>query len=603
MTKRYFFIIFIFIEITIFSIFYINYNSKKQTILNSTNKLVKSQFKTINDSFQTLANTVFKGYINSKEILNSFEVKNRNRLFKLLHSDYKYLRLIDFEQVHFHLPNNKSFLRMHKPNRYGDDLSNIRYSVKYVNKNKKAISGLEMGRVLPGFRFVYPLYNNNNYIGSVETSFSIKAFIKKLEKVYNVHVHFLLNKNIYNDKVFQKYKQYYSSSIESNDFILLKRAIYHKGEKKEKYIKEFYQKNLKNFLKDNINKKGTFSFEIKLNSSAFKNSHKIVTFLNLKNIQNRNIGYFVIYQDNKELKEIEEEFYENILLFSIIHILLFFYIYKELSTKLILEKKVKEKTKELKILNNSLEKKIKEEVKKSKKAQEQLYEYEKLAQMGELIGNIAHQWRQPLSAISVAASGLKLADELKILNSNDIKEHTNSIIKNTKQLSNTIDTFRDFTTQNSKIKYCLIQDCIKDSLHMIKPSLETNHIKLETSLSESRAIYKYLVPNDISQIVINIVNNSKDALIKNSIENPHIKISLEIYKDYFKILFQDNAKGIKKDIINKIFEPYFTTKHQGQGVGLGLHICRKIVTNKLNGTIEVQSCNMGTKFIVKIPFK
>ncbi|WP_258238883.1 cache domain-containing protein [Arcobacter sp. CECT 8985] len=149
--------------------------------------------------------------------------------------------------MHFHLPNNHSFLRLHKPNIYNDDLTNSRYSVNYVNKYKKKISGLEMGNIFLGFRYVYPLFEHGKYIGSVETSLGIEAFTNRLEKLYNIKVK---NEN--------------------------------------------------------------------------KLSHKIVTFLQLKNIENKNIGYFVIYKKNNKLEKIEEEVTKEYFAFNLINILVFY---------------------------------------------------------------------------------------------------------------------------------------------------------------------------------------------------------------------------------------------------------------------------------------
>lgn len=134
-------------------------DSKKITLLNAANRVVTTQFNTVYNSFETLANTVFKGYINKPKIIEAFANKEREVLYNLLKEDYEYLSAINFKQIHFHLPNNDSFLRMHKPEYFGDDLTDIRYSVKYVNQYHKPIMGLEMGRVVPGFRYVYPLFD------------------------------------------------------------------------------------------------------------------------------------------------------------------------------------------------------------------------------------------------------------------------------------------------------------------------------------------------------------------------------------------------------------------------------------------------------------
>ncbi len=600
MKKFYIICIFIIITFITFTLLSKTYNNKKKNILANATNTVTAQYNTIFDFFDTLSNTVFSGYINRPEILDSFESRNREQLYNLLKDDYKYLTSVNFNQIHFHLPNNYSFLRMHKPSLHSDDLSNNRFSVKYVNRYKKPINGLEMGRIVPGFRYVYPLYKQENYLGSIETSFSINAFINRLEKVYNVHVHFLLDKEVFNKKIFDIFRGYYETSIESNDYILLKRENFTKIRTQEDYIKKQYASSLKQFIEDSLKNKKNFSFEMLVYSTKGEHYHKIVTFLELYNIQKEKIGYFVVYQNNKELNELEKQLYENYLIFSIIYFLILAYILKELSVKKQLEKKVFFKTKELNELNHSLEKRIQDEVEKSLKQEEQLYQFEKMAQMGEMIGNIAHQWRQPLTAISVASSGLKLADELNILDKNEIKNYANVIIKNTNYLSNTIDMFRDYTFKNSESKDVIIQDLIYETMDILSATLKNDRIKLITDITD-KIIIKKLLANDLSQAIINIVNNASDALMINKIENPWIKISLLKKEKFFTIIIEDNAKGIDKEIINKIFDPYFTTKHQAQGVGLGLHLTRKAIISRLKGSLEVSNSENGAVFYINIP--
>ncbi|RXI46722.1 hypothetical protein CRU99_03060 [Malaciobacter mytili] len=600
MKKFYIICTFIIITFITFSLLSKTYNNKKRNILENATNTVMAQYNTIFDSFDTLANTVFFGYINRPEILNSFENRNREQLYNLLKKDYDYLTSINFNQVHFHLPNNYSFLRMHKPSLHSDDLSDIRFSVKYVNRYKRPINGIEMGRIVPGFRYVYPLYKEEKYLGSIETSFSINAFINRLEKVYNVHVHFLLDKEVFNKKIFDIFKGYYETSIESKNYILLKRENFYKKRNEEKNIIKQYESSLKSFIEDSIKNKDNFSFEMQIFTEDGQHFHKIVTFLELFNIQKEKIGYFVVYQNNNELNDIEKQLNENYLIFSLIYFLILAYILKEVSTKKQLEEKVFFKTKELNELNQSLENRIQEEVEKSLKQEEQLYQYEKMAQMGEMIGNIAHQWRQPLTAISVASSGLKLADELNILDKHEIKNYANVIIKNTNYLSNTIDIFRDYTFKNSNIKDVIIQDLIYETIDILSATLKNEKIKLITDITDE-LIIKNLLANDLIQAIINIVNNAKDALLINKIEAPWIKISLLKKEKFFTIIIEDNANGIEKEIMPKIFDPYFTTKHQAQGVGLGLHLTRKAIVNRLKGSLEVNNSINGAIFYINIP--
>lgn len=551
------------------------------------------------NSFETIANTVYRGYIDNENVLKLFAQKDREKLYDYLKYDYIYLESIDFRQIHFHTPKNHSFLRMHKPERYGDDLTDIRYSVNFVNSYKESISGLEMGRVVPGFRYVYPLSYNDKHIGSVETSFSVKAFIHKLEEVYDVHTHFLLNKEVFEKKIFDSYRKYYEISIESDKYITLLRNNNEENKKLESMLQKVFRTDLQKKLDDGFKSNNIFGIEIE--TENIKPTHKIATFLLLKNIQKQNIGYFVVYQDSKELLQLESDFTTFLLAITLINILLTFVFYKETTKKESFEKEVNLKTQELKELNESLEKKIEKEVEKTRHQEQQLFEIEKMAQMGEMIGNIAHQWRQPLSAISTSASGVKLQQEFGNLKSEKLIEYMDGIVKNTQYLSEIIDTFRDFIREEKKLEEIILQDTLKTVIEITHASLKNNFIEVHEEIDYKNPIKIKTISKELSQVLINIFNNAKDVIKERKTDNAWIRISLKKTDSIAYITIEDNAGGIPRETISKIFDPYFTTKHQSIGTGLGLHMSRKIVTESLKGKLYAQNSNHGAQFTIELP--
>ncbi|RXK06473.1 ATP-binding protein [Halarcobacter bivalviorum] len=550
-------------------------------------------------SFETIANTVYRGYIDNENVLKLFAQKDREKLYDYLKYDYIYLESIDFRQIHFHTPKNHSFLRMHKPERYGDDLTDIRYSVNFVNSFKEPISGLEMGRVVPGFRYVYPLSYNDKHIGSVETSFSVKAFIHKLEEVYDVHTHFLLKKEVFEKKIFDSYRKYYEISIESDKYITLLRNSNEETKKIESMLQKVFRTDLQKKLNDGFKSNKIFGIEIE--TKNIKPTHKIATFLLLKNIQKQNIGYFVVYQDSQELLQLESEFTKFLLAITLINILLTFVFYKETTKKESFEKEVNLKTQELKELNESLEEKIKKEVEKTRYQEQQLFEIEKMAQMGEMIGNIAHQWRQPLSVISTSASGVKLQQEFGNLNSEKLIEYMDGIVKNTQYLSETIDTFRDFIREEKKLEEIILQDTLKTVIEITHASLKNNFIEVHEEIDYKNPIKIKTISKELSQVLINIFNNARDVIKERKTDNAWIRISLKKTDSIAYITIEDNAGGIPRETISKIFDPYFTTKHQSIGTGLGLHMSRKIVTESLKGKLYAQNSNHGAQFTIELP--
>jgi signal transduction histidine kinase len=226
-----------------------------------------------------------------------------------------------------------------------------------------------------------------------------------------------------------------------------------------------------------------------------------------------------------------------------------------------------------------------------------------MSQMGELIGNIAHQWREPLSVISTAASGMKIKKELNILSDSDFISYSQSIVDNSIHLSNTIDEFRDYIKESHRKKEIIIQDRLQTALSLVESTFSFNGIKIVKGYIEKDDIHFKLVLGDLLQVLISILNNSKDALLINNIENKWIRYELFLIDINVLITIEDSAFGINDDIIEKIFNPNFTTKGKDNGTGIGLYSARDIIVNKLKGTLEVENTKNGAKFFIKFPLK
>ena len=167
-------------------------------------------------------------------------------------------------------------------------------------------------------------------------------------------------------------------------------------------------------------------------------------------------------------------------------------------------------------------------------------------------------------------------------------------------MSNTIEDFTNFFNPDKRKTLFSIKDSINEALSIMQKLIYQNTLKITCNKSDFNVLG---VSNELSQVIINFVQNSNDAYTKNSIEKKviYIDINEDIHKNFVIITYTDNAGGIKDDIFEKIFEPYFSTKHSSKGTGLGLFMSKMIIEKSLNGTITVQQINQGTKFIIKIP--
>jgi len=255
---------------------------------------------------------------------------------------------------------------------------------------------------------------------------------------------------------------------------------------------------------------------------------------------------------------------------------------------------------------NSMRENLLKEIEKNRKSDSILAQQTKMAAMGEMIGNIAHQWRQPLSVITTAASGIKIEHEMKMLTDERLMESLDGITKSAKHLSSTIDDFRDFFKQDKEVNTFNIKGTFSKTLSLISNQFQNNEIII---IDKIDSVIITGLENELIQVLINILNNSRDELINK--ENQSLLIFINVYeKDSFMIIeIKDNAGGIEEDIITRIFEPYFTTKHKAQGTGIGLYMSEEIISKHMNGSIMVKNESFeykdieytGAKFKIKIP--
>ncbi|MEA3354044.1 MAG: hybrid sensor histidine kinase/response regulator [Campylobacterota bacterium] len=223
----------------------------------------------------------------------------------------------------------------------------------------------------------------------------------------------------------------------------------------------------------------------------------------------------------------------------------------------------------------------------------------KIASLGEMIGNISHQWRQPLSFITTTLTTLQVNKECGIeLSEEKTYELYNNIIESVQDLSKTLDDFRNFfNPDNDKKKEFNIGETIHGLSSILSDIFKNSTVVFHCQVED---IIFYGNENILIQALLNLFNNAKDAT--EDMENAIIKVGCTLIDKQIIITIEDNGVGIKKDIIDKIFEPYFTTKHQSQGTGIGLYMTNQIVTKHLKGNIAVQSEPGSTIFTIYLPY-
>ncbi|WP_373035263.1 sensor histidine kinase [Sulfurimonas sp.] len=256
---------------------------------------------------------------------------------------------------------------------------------------------------------------------------------------------------------------------------------------------------------------------------------------------------------------------------------------------------------QLENFNKELEIKVEESVKKISEHEKLLLVRSKNVVMGEMIEMIAHQWRQPVTTIGMISNNVILNMLLDELDTEILKEDLEGINKQVKYLSDTIDDFRNFFKESKKEEEFILSDVIENSISILEKQFSKAQIDLtfeDNSPNTTLNTFK----SELIQALINIISNAKEAFSPD-VQNKHLKVACHKDEENVYITIADNAGGIKSDVIEKIFDPYFSTKKQKNGTGLGLYVCKIIICEHLKGDLSVENIDNGATFKITLPLK
>lgn len=575
---KYVIILFLFIHISFVIAATVHEETDRQNFLDNQTQLSKIEYETVYAKTKEQSEIIFHEKINVKEIIDIFKKaytsdkaaqdRIRKELYDILNESYTRLHnSINLKQLHFHLPNNHSFLRMHRPDKYGDDLTEIRPTVTFVNRYKKKIDAFEEGRIYNGFRFVYPLFHKDEknkketYIGSVEVSFSALSFQKTLSNEVRFS-QFVFSKNIINKKVWKpEYQSNYIQSPIHPMFMLESDSLNDQFSPLKKQIMKNISEEIKNTFTLNLQSKKAYSQVIKINQTTH-----ILSFIPIINSVSKNlVGYLVIIKETLYLDHLHLQ--NTILKFISFALLLIIF------TLIYIYKKHDDDIQEQKYL---------------------LMEQSKMAQMGSMLSNIAHQWKQPLAQINAKLIELPISLSLDKKNTQILDSKIEEIEEYTSYMAETIENFRRYFHPNKQKNYFNISDAIEKSLSLVKIN---PNIKVKTIDDSSIRLYSY--ENEFIQVLIILIINAQEAFIAQDIKEPVISIVAEEKTSYVAIEIIDNAGGIKDQTIKQIFNPYFSTKHNSTNSGIGLYMAKQIIEG-MQGTLRYKKNGNKSYFTISL---
>jgi signal transduction histidine kinase len=244
--------------------------------------------------------------------------------------------------------------------------------------------------------------------------------------------------------------------------------------------------------------------------------------------------------------------------------------------------------------NNELQK----EIIKRKEQETILVQQSRFIAMGEMISMIAHQWRQPLNSIGLIVQNLELRAKMSGTDDKSLSDNVDKVMKILEQMSKTIEDFRNFFKPNKSINSFSLYEMVNSVYLLIEDSLSAKGIDVKIEKSDLQiSCYE----SELSQVIINLINNSRDALADNKVDNPYINISFaQIDSDNVQIVIKDNAGGIPLEIQEKIFDPYFSTKEDRNGTGIGLYMSKVIIEKNMLGKLYFNNLENGVEFIIQL---
>lgn len=272
-------------------------------------------------------------------------------------------------------------------------------------------------------------------------------------------------------------------------------------------------------------------------------------------------------------------------------------IIRDITERKLSEERLKYNSQQLEGLNRTLEQRVEKSIIELRQKDQVLMQQSRLAAMGEMISNIAHQWRQPLNVLGLYIQSLKIEYEAGHLDKEQLEKSIKESMLLIQHMSTTIDDFRTFFRPEKEKENFKVCQTVARAVQLVKASFDNKQIQLVMDCNEDADIYGY--PNEYSQVVLNILINAKEAFEANKTAKPQVTISAIVAEGRTIVTIKDNAGGIPDEIIHKIFDPHFSTKGP-QGTGIGLFMSKNIIEKNMNGRLSVRNNGVGAEFKIEV---
>jgi signal transduction histidine kinase len=575
----------IIVGVASFILVYSNYKQQRELFVKTQLDGIHNMYKAVFTGYEDTTNSIYSSLKLHKDTMKLIykglrkpdDNATRQQLYKNILDEYNILNSVGLRQLHFHTATGNSYLRMNRPDIHGDPLFDIRETIKVANTQKRYTCGFEEGRIYNGFRYVYPIFDGDKHLGTVETSISAGAILEHLARVTNTPYRMYFDRKMVDATVWEKSnKEHYKGTKLSPNLVLEKIS------------------DLNSPVLMQINEKLAASVQDKLSrfepfiESVMMDEPYIVVFYPISNFAGKKVAYLVSYDKNRFLQNL----YTDMLVrfaFILIGMSFLSWLILRLSYE---NQKRRSAESNLLELNKNLETQVDQKVNELITKDKALIAQSRNAVMGEMISVIAHQWKQPLNVLAIVAQDIKAAYKFGEVNGDYINETVSDILKQVNHMSSTIDDFRNFF-RTGVLSSQSLMTTTREAIKLIRRQLELASIEVEI-IGEDFEVDA--VSSELKQVILNILINAKDQIEANKSANK--KIEVVIKKNRKSIEVRDHAGGIDSSIIDNIFESYFSTKGE-KGTGVGLYMVKMILNDRLNAKIRAFNRDDGAVFRIE----
>lgn len=531
----------------------------------------------------------------SQALLSSGAARDiyRQRLERHLRSTYENLQRNGIRQLHFHTPDARSLLRMHRPSRYGDSLVGVRPSVVRANQEQRLVTGFEEGRIFNGYRFVFPLQGTGaRHLGTVEISLGATRLTAFMHQLFGSQVRFFIDASVVRTKVFEDEQDNYRPSSLSPHLLREQRPA-DLGERPriENRIIERLDQSL-----DADDQRLLRSFREFGRIHCLDGEAWLLMFMPITNVMGSPVGYLTDSIRAPEIERLQREYRFKFAAILLILVLMGAMLLRwEWQRQTSLQQRAQ------------LARLARDQVRELWRREEFMLQQSRTATMGEMVGAIAHQLRQPLNAIQLIAQDMLDQYDYNELDRRQLQESVDSCLDQTRYMSATIDDFRAFLQPGNDEDSFDLTDAVQRAISLLRPQLHSASIGILTEFPPELAECRIRGSrNDFMQVLLVLLSNAREAIIDSQqrqriTTGGRIRIGARLLAERrVQLEIMDNGGGIPHEALARIFDSYFTTKGE-KGTGIGLHLARFILHSRFDGDIQASNSEEGACFRIEIP--